>query len=147
MKKIKLRHENKTYDVEVREVGQDTLEVSVNGHLYRFSVDEVAEIAGDGVLSFNDGEMIRFPPESLVPTSSVENDMEAGRVLTAPMPGEIVQISVSLGEEVAKGDALCVLEAMKMNNVLRAATPGIVESIEVAEGQKVEYGAVLVRFR
>ena len=147
MKKIKLRHENKTYDVEVHEMGQDALEVSVNGHLYRFSVEEVAEYAGDGGVSFNDGEMIGIPLEKLAGPLSNENDLAAGKVLTAPMPGEIVQISVSPGEAVAKGKALCVLEAMKMNNVLRAAAPGVVESIEVTEGQKVEYGTVLVRFR
>ena len=61
------------------------------------------------------------------------------------MPGDIVQISVKIGDSVSIGQEVCVLEAMKMKNVLRASTPGVVKSIEVSSGQSVKYGDVLVR--
>ena len=56
------------------------------------------------------------------------------RPLTAPMPGLVARILVSAGEEVAAGQGLVVLEAMKMENELKAAGAGVVERIEVATG-------------
>ncbi len=65
----------------------------------------------------------------------------------APMPGLVVTVQVEVGQEVAAGQPVLVLEAMKMENELKAAGPGIVEQIHVKPGQAVEKGAVLVTFR
>ena len=65
----------------------------------------------------------------------------------APMPGLVVKVQVEVGQEVAAGQAVLVLEAMKMENELRAAGPGLVEQIHVQPGQAVEKGAVLVTYR
>lgn len=62
----------------------------------------------------------------------------------APMPGLILDILVSPGDEVAEGDALAILEAMKMENVLKASGDGVVKSIEVQKGDAVEKGQVLI---
>ena len=64
------------------------------------------------------------------------------RVL-APMPGKIVRVLVRAGEAVRAGQALIVIEAMKMENELRAAGAGTVADIQVREGQSVEAGALL----
>lgn len=64
----------------------------------------------------------------------------------APMPGLVIGVNVSPGDEVKKGDALLVLEAMKMENVIKASADGMVKSIEVAEGAAVEKNQVLVSF-
>jgi len=65
--------------------------------------------------------------------------------LKAPMPGLVVRIPVGVGDSVEKGDALVVLEAMKMENILKAAESGKVESIEVKTGDAVEKGQVLIK--
>lgn len=65
-------------------------------------------------------------------------------VLRAPMPGLIVRIAVAVGERVAVGDRLVVMEAMKMENELRAPVAGIVRAVTVAAGVAVEKGALLV---
>jgi len=65
----------------------------------------------------------------------------------APMPGLVVRVQVEVGQEVTAGQAVLVLEAMKMENELKAAGPGLVEQIHVKPGQAVEKGAVLVTFR
>lgn len=62
----------------------------------------------------------------------------------APMPGKIVRVLVPVGQEVAAGQGLVVMEAMKMENELRAARAGRVREVKVAEGQTVETGALLV---
>ena len=67
----------------------------------------------------------------------------AGRVL-APMPGRVLRLLVKTGQEVALGEPIVVVEAMKMENELTACRPGIVTAIAVQEGQSVDSGALLV---
>ena len=64
--------------------------------------------------------------------------------LVAPMPGLVVRIDVSEGDAVASGQALVVMEAMKMENELRAPSAGTVKRVAVAPGTAVEKGTVLV---
>jgi biotin carboxyl carrier protein len=62
------------------------------------------------------------------------------------MPGRIVQVAVSIGQELAIGDEILSLEAMKMENVLKAEGVGIVKAILVNANQIVDKGAVLIEF-
>lgn len=66
------------------------------------------------------------------------------RVIKAPMPGLVVRVEVTVGQEVAAGTGLVVVEAMKMENELRAQGRGVVERIHVQAGDRVEKGAPLV---
>ncbi|MFM7473832.1 MAG: acetyl-CoA carboxylase biotin carboxyl carrier protein subunit, partial [Crocinitomicaceae bacterium] len=66
--------------------------------------------------------------------------------LHSPMPGRVIQIFVSIGEEVSIGDNLLSLEAMKMENILKAEGIGKVKSIQIAGGDVVDKGAVLIEF-
>ena len=66
------------------------------------------------------------------------------RELRAPMPGKVLEILVEEGQSVEEGDAMLVLEAMKMENVLRAGTAGVVSAIGVKKGSAVEKEAVLI---
>ena len=68
-------------------------------------------------------------------------------VLAAPMQGTIVKVLVKQGQEVAAGDAICVLEAMKMENSILAHAPGVVEELKVEAGQSVETGTVIAVIR
>jgi biotin carboxyl carrier protein len=70
----------------------------------------------------------------------------AAGVLKAPMPGLVVRVQVQPGAQVAAGDPLVVLEAMKMENELKAGAPGTVKLVRVAPGEAVEKGQVLVEF-
>ena len=62
------------------------------------------------------------------------------------MPGVLLTINTKVGATVKRGDALMILEAMKMKNELKAPKDGVVAEIYVAEGQQVKYGETLVRF-
>ena len=64
----------------------------------------------------------------------------------APMPGLVLDINVSAGQSVKKGDALLVLEAMKMENILKSPSDGIIGKIEVEKGQAVEKNQILIHF-
>jgi biotin carboxyl carrier protein len=66
--------------------------------------------------------------------------------ITAPLPGDILEVKVKPGQSVTAGDVLCVLEAMKMRNMIRSNRSGVIASVDVSPGQAVDYGAVLVTF-
>jgi biotin carboxyl carrier protein len=66
--------------------------------------------------------------------------------LKAPMPGLVLNIVVEIGQVVKKGDALIVLEAMKMENSLKSPTDGIIKKIAVAKGDAVEKNQLLLMF-
>ena len=68
----------------------------------------------------------------------------AGEAVTAPMPGNILKVSVSQGQAVKEGDLLVVLEAMKMENEIFAPKAGTVAAVNVAKGQSVDTGATMV---
>ncbi|MEM8691138.1 MAG: acetyl/propionyl/methylcrotonyl-CoA carboxylase subunit alpha [Pseudomonadota bacterium] len=68
-----------------------------------------------------------------------------GNLVEAPMPGLVKAVFAKAGAEVAEGDRLAVLEAMKMEHVLTAVRDGVVAAVLAAEGDQVEAGAALVR--
>ena len=68
-----------------------------------------------------------------------------GNLIEAPMPGLLKRVFVKAGAEVAQGDRLAILEAMKMEHVLQAARDGVVAEVLAVEGAQVEAGAALIR--
>lgn len=66
--------------------------------------------------------------------------------IKAPMPGLILEITINEGSEVKEGDALLILEAMKMENVLTSPRDGIIKSIKVSQGETVDKNALLIEF-
>jgi 3-methylcrotonyl-CoA carboxylase alpha subunit len=75
-----------------------------------------------------------------------EAEAEGGR-LTAPMPGKIVAVLVKAGQDVKKGEALLIMEAMKMEHTIAAPHEGIVEEVLYAVGDQVTEGAPLLSFK
>ena len=63
--------------------------------------------------------------------------------VTAIMPGKIIRVLPRVGDPVAEGDVVCILEAMKMENELKAPKAGIIKALYVEPGRDVEIGAVL----
>ncbi|WKN32031.1 acetyl-CoA carboxylase biotin carboxyl carrier protein subunit [Porifericola rhodea] len=73
-----------------------------------------------------------------------EDESMADKEIHAPMPGLILQVHVQEGDEVAQGDPLLTLEAMKMENLLKSPSDGKVSRIEVKNGQGVEKSQLLI---
>ncbi len=67
-----------------------------------------------------------------------------GQVLKSPLPGKVTFVQVAVGQAVAPGDGLVVLEAMKMENELKAQVRGVVTAVAVQAGQTVNPGDTLV---
>ena len=83
-----------------------------------------------------------FLKDALASAGQVEAD-HAGS-LAAPMPGKIIAIEVQAGDKVKRGQALLVMEAMKMEHTIVAGVDGVVESIYFGVGEQVAEGAVLI---
>jgi propionyl-CoA carboxylase alpha chain len=114
----------------------DVVELDVAGVLRRF---EVAAYPGLVYVDSGLGQV------ALKPVSRFTDPAEqvtAGSLL-APMPGTVVRVGVAVGEQVATGQPLLWLEAMKMEHVISAPAAGIVAELPVVVGQQVEVGSVL----
>jgi propionyl-CoA carboxylase alpha chain len=90
------------------------------------------------VRSPRQAELARLMPEKLPPDTS--------KLLLCPMPGLIVKIDVAEGEEVQEGQALCTVEAMKMENILRAERKGVVTRINAGPGDSLAVDEVIMEF-
>jgi propionyl-CoA carboxylase alpha chain len=77
-------------------------------------------------------------PEKLPPDTS--------KLLLCPMPGLVVKLDVAVGDEVQEGQALCTIEAMKMENILRAERKGTVTKINASPGDSLAVDDVIMEF-
>ena len=83
-------------------------------------------------------ELARKMPEKLPPDTS--------KMLLCPMPGLVVKLDVAVGDEVQEGQALCTIEAMKMENILRAERKGIVSKVNASAGDSLAVDDVIMEF-
>ena len=112
--------------------------ITVNGKAYDVAVEEVE--GGAAPVAAAPAAAATAP--AAVPAAAPAPVAEGTKV-TAPMPGTILDIKVAVGDTVASGQAICVLEAMKMENDVNAPCAGKVLSINTTKGSAVETGAVL----
>jgi len=101
---------------------------------------------GDGAQVFHDGDARQLLLDDPLAHAG-EDHGEHGGDMTAPMPGKIISIGVRAGETVRKGQALLVMEAMKMEHTIAAATDGEVAEVFYAVGDQVPEGAALIALK
>ncbi len=118
--------------------------VTVNGVSYDVVVEEVGGAAPAAApVAAPTAAPVAAP--AAAPTAAPASAGAQGKVaVKAPMPGTILKINASAGQAVKKGDVLCVLEAMKMENDICAPEDGTVASVNVQKGASVNTDDVLV---
>ena len=115
--------------------------ITVNGTTYEVLVEE-ADATSTPVYS----APVAAPAAPAAPKAAPKAAPAAAGGATkvsAPMPGTILAVKVSVGQQVKKGDVICVLEAMKMENDIPAPQDGVIASINVQKGASVNAGDVL----
>lgn len=116
------------------------LRITVNGTAYDVQVEEL----GAGA----DPAPVAAPAPKAAPAQkAAPAPVAGGTEITAPMNGTIVNVPVSVGQAVKKGDVLVILEAMKMENEIMAPEDGTVASIAVNKGEAVDSGKVLLTLK
>ena len=125
--------------------------ITVNGTTYEVVVEEVAQ---DGQVTYTPATAAAPAPvaapkvAAAAPAAAPKKAAPTGAAgsvsVTAPMPGTILEVKATVGQSVKKGDTLCVLEAMKMENDIPAPQDGVVASVNVQKGASVNANDVLV---
>lgn len=131
------------HEVDAREVSAGTHSLIIDGRQYMVTVR--AQKEGRYRVSHVGGtdEVELMDPLTHLARQSHVGAGSGAQVVNAYMPGRVIQILVEDGEEVVAGQALVVLEAMKMENEILAERPGVVTKILVTAGQAVEGGDAL----
>lgn len=104
--------------------------VKVNGKTYEVELEEIKEV---------DGRIEETPKTVSKPLVSSK-----GESVTAPMPGVIVDVKVSVGDKVNEGDLVAVLEAMKMETEIFSSKTGVVSAINADKGTQVQLGDAII---
>ena len=115
--------------------------ITVNGTTYEVFVEEadgaVSAPVAAPVVSSAPAAAPKAAPKAAAPTAG-------GAVsVSSPMPGTILAVKVTAGQQVKKGDVICVLEAMKMENDIPAPQDGVIASVNVQKGASVNAGDIL----
>ena len=114
------------------------LRITVEGKVYEVELESVSEKAGNIAAP-------AAPAQAAAPQAAPQPVASgAGNEQKAPMAGTILDVKVSVGQQVNAGDVLFILEAMKLENEVVAEFSGVVKSIAVSKGTAVQNGQVLV---
>lgn len=114
------------------------LRITVNGTAYDVQVEELGGSSAP----------VAAAPAPAAPAPAAKPAAPAGAagsvVVSAPMPGTVVNVVVSAGQSVKAGDDLVFIEAMKMETPVKAPQDGVVATVDVAKGESVDSGKTLV---
>jgi biotin carboxyl carrier protein len=158
--------------LELSKTSDDGLTGEVNGEVYKWDVSEISpnswSVIDENGNSFSivlddysadskknifkiAGQVIEVTEQSEFDLLLKELGISSGgtkklKEIKAPMPGLVLNILVSEGQEVAEGDVIVILEAMKMENVIKSSTGARVKSIRVNKGDTIDKGEVMVTF-
>ncbi|MCI8643737.1 MAG: acetyl-CoA carboxylase biotin carboxyl carrier protein subunit [Lachnospiraceae bacterium] len=114
--------------------------ITVNGNVYDVTVEEGVEGAAPVAAAAPKAAPKAAAPKAAKPAAA---GAQGSVKVTAPMPGKILAIKAEAGKAVKKGEAVLVLEAMKMENEIVAPQDGTIASINTSVGASVEAGEVL----
>lgn len=121
-------HMVKWVTVEVEDHNSKLYHIQIDGRTYKI---QISDLVDQQILKMN----LKSKKSSLLSE------------LKAPMPGLVRQVFIKEGDPIVKGDALIILEAMKMENVLKSPVDGMVNEIAIKPGESVEKNQILLRFK
>ena len=164
--RYEVTHGRDAYDVEIKEIGNQTYEISVDdgepvrvdafknartvysiligAQQYEGSVDELEDGTLDVHLGTSAFDFTAIDERQKMLVGAGAGAASGKQEIRAQMPGKIVKVLSSVGDEVSLDQGLVIMEAMKMENELKSPIDGIVSQVEVEEGDTVENDALLI---
>lgn len=139
MRNYKFSIRGNTYEVEIQNIENNIAEIEVNGTQYKVEIHREEQ-------KNKTPKLVRARvPEPKTSEKKIKKNISAkGFAIKAPLPGTILNILVSTGQEVKRGDVLLVMEAMKMENNVLAEKDGTIGKIHIATGAAVLQNDVLL---
>ena len=136
MKNYKLKINGNTYQVDIKEVKDNVIQLEVNGSCYQVEFEKEVKTTKTPTLVRGGTK----PVHVVEPLAS----QAATQKILAPLPGTILKILVKEGDAVKTGDVLMILEAMKMENTILSESSGTVKAVIAREGGVVLQGDTLI---
>ncbi len=158
---MKVKFSNETYEAEA-EARADEVIAKINGeektlrmrriddNIYAAQIDGgrknvFAADGGDKIYAVIEGENYTFEKidedDSYLDEGGASEDREE---IKPPMPGSVIKVLTEVGKEVAAGDGLIIVEAMKMETTLFASIDGVVKEVNVKNGEQVDSNKVMI---
>lgn len=135
MKKFKFKIDGSEYEVSINEIEQNIAEIEVNGTPFTVEIEKQDKASSMNRKAAGKVAAIKTPSRSVV-----------ANAIKAPLPGNVMKILVSNGQNVKRGDVLLTMESMKMENNILAEHDGIIRHIHVQQGQSVMQDDLLIDF-
>ncbi|MBQ6254884.1 MAG: biotin/lipoyl-binding protein [Bacteroidales bacterium] len=139
MKTYKFKINGNEYNVEINSVEGTIADVTVNGASYKVEMEEPMAPAAPVAAAPAAAAPQAAPQPAPAPAAG------PGKVVTSPLPGVIIEVSVKEGQAVKAGQKVAVIEAMKMENEIQASFDGTVTAVLVNKGDSVLEGAEIVK--
>lgn len=122
-------------------------QITFKGQVYELDVEEIGSSTPTTVTTKTVVAPTPAPVAAAAPIKAATPKVAApagAKSVLAPMPGKILGVNVKKGDSVKRGDVICILEAMKMQNEIMASQDGKIVDIQAVVGQTVSTGDVLV---
>ena len=145
MKTYKFRINGNEYSVEINSVEGNIADVTVNGAAYQVELENTPAPVQKPAPAPATATAAPASSATAAPAPKPGAPAGAGKPVTSPLPGVIIEISVKEGQAVKAGQKVAVLEAMKMENEIQAPVDGTVTAILVNKGDSVLEGAEIVK--
>ena len=161
--RLKVEVNGKWFMVEVEDLTTDPVRTLVDGHVVDVSLSSIESEQSESRISPTALSQAPAPaPKPVAPPPTIaqlttqssaaqpqpaptaSGSPSVTKMFTAPMPGTILSLLVTTGDQVVTGDTVCILEAMKMQQSLRADWSGIVKTVYVLAGDQVLGGAPIL---
>jgi biotin carboxyl carrier protein len=144
--KIKVRIQDELFDVEIGDLRARPVIAMVEGE----RIELWPEAAAQAETTPKGAILPRVQPSPAAEIRPAGIASQGGAAspdaVRAPIPGVITNVAIQPGSEVARGDEICSLEAMKMKNIIRSPKAGKIAAVHVTVGQSVKHGDILAIF-
>lgn len=140
MKSYKMKINGNEYEVAVKDVNGQNVEVEVNGKAYSVELAEAPKAEKPKPVIARPAAAAAAPSAAPAPRPAAG----AAGATKSPLPGTVLTVNVTVGQAVKAGDVAIVLEAMKMENNINCGKDGVVKAVYVQKGDNVLEGADLL---